>query len=472
MIFRLGGIDMPKKKQIVIGILVIGIFVIIAVLLFTKRSDKNKQPEKLEKQEIIWITESVVKDVQDELEKEVNSLLERKKQPYKIKFVCFPAETYEEDVEAYLKENSADIIYSNLRIVGNYSNQYYDFYKKGYLADCSKIKEDKEFYAAYPEQTWKNMEIDGAVYGVPAYCNAGNGLYYVFNQAYLDKYHIDVSQVTPQLDSIAPLLRKVAEKEQVNADFIPLLPYEYMIYAPEYSELLDMIQVNEKDGTLVAQNILENEEIRNNVRMFNAFRKEGLLKESSQKTIENGNFFLTIMYGDDPKFVQEYFDQITEAAGKSSLSLTYKKLGNHYTSYRTGGMNCVLKGENEEQALELLKLTVTDEELSHLLKYGNENVPNVPLMMKWLFGNDSFDIEKKEDTCSKIAGFQFDGSTYKKEIDGISEVFYQYSNLFRGFSEDVEGDYENLLNALREKGVNDVLADVNRQLEEWNAIKK
>lgn len=178
---------MPKKKQIVIGILVIGIFVIIAVLLFTKRSDKNKQPEKLEKQEIIWITESVVKDVQDELEKEVNSLLERKKQPYKIKFVCFPAETYEEDVEAYLKENSADIIYSNLRIVGNYSNQYYDFYKKGYLADCSKIKEDKEFYAAYPEQTWKNMEIDGAVYGVPAYCNAGNGLYYVFNQAYLDK---------------------------------------------------------------------------------------------------------------------------------------------------------------------------------------------------------------------------------------------------------------------------------------------
>ena len=59
---------MPKKKQIVIGILVIGIFIIIAVLLFTKRSDKNKQPEKLEKQEIIWITESVVKDVQDELE--------------------------------------------------------------------------------------------------------------------------------------------------------------------------------------------------------------------------------------------------------------------------------------------------------------------------------------------------------------------------------------------------------------------
>ena len=84
-------------------------------------------------------------------------------------------------------------------------------------------------------------------------------------------------------------------------------------------------------------------------------------------------------------------------------------------------MNCVLKGENEEQALELLKLTVTDEkELSHLLKYGNENVPNVPLMMKWLFGNDSFDIEKKEDTCSKIAGFQVSmGAHIKKRLTGF-----------------------------------------------------
>ncbi|MFR2836273.1 MAG: hypothetical protein ACLTCI_06090 [[Clostridium] nexile] len=45
-------------------------------------------------------------------------------------------------------------------------------------------------------------------------------------------------------------MREVVEKEEENSDFIPLLPYEYMIYAPEYSALLDMIQVNEKDETL------------------------------------------------------------------------------------------------------------------------------------------------------------------------------------------------------------------------------
>lgn len=462
-----GGMNM-QKKWTQISLLTMGAITLIAVFVFIKQPTQNKQETK---REIIWITEAVVENIQDELEKELNSLLEKKNQPYKVKFVCFPAETYEEDVASYLEENSADIIYSNLRVVGDYTNQYYNFYKNGYLAECSRIKEDKDFYNAYPEQTWKNMEINGEIYGVPAYCNAGNGLYYVFNQAYLDKYQIDISQVTHQLDSVVPILREVAEKEHGNSGFIPLLPYEYMVYAPGYSAVLDMIQVKEKDGVLVAQNILKNEEIRNSVFMFNMLREEGLLKEPEEKTIENGNFFITIMYGDDPKFIQEYFNQITEEAEKPELSLTYKKLGEHYTSYRTGGMNSVLQGKNEEQALELLKLTVTDKEISHLLKYGNENVPIVPPMLRWMFGNDSFDIKKKEDNCSEIAGFQFDGSGYKAEIDEISKIFYQYSNLFRGFSENVESDYENMLSDLQEKGVDDVLAEVNRQLEEWGMVQ-
>ena len=134
-------------------------------------------------------------------------------------------------------------------------------------------------------------------------------------------------------------------------------------------------------------------------------------------------------------------------------------------------MNSILKGDHEEEALELLKLTVTDKEISHLLKYGNENVLNVSPMLKWMFGNDSFDIEKKEDNCSEIAGFQFDGSAYKVEIDEISKIFYQYSNLFRGFSKNAEKDYENMLTELQEKGMEDILAEVNRQLKEWSLGK-
>ncbi|MFR2836274.1 MAG: hypothetical protein ACLTCI_06095 [[Clostridium] nexile] len=63
-----------KKKQILINLLIIGIIILIAVVIFVKQSTKDKQHKK---QEITWITEAV-ESVKDELEKELNSLLEKK----------------------------------------------------------------------------------------------------------------------------------------------------------------------------------------------------------------------------------------------------------------------------------------------------------------------------------------------------------------------------------------------------------
>ncbi len=50
-----------------------GAITLIAVFVFIKQPTQNKQETK---REIIWITEAVVENIQDELEKELNSLLE------------------------------------------------------------------------------------------------------------------------------------------------------------------------------------------------------------------------------------------------------------------------------------------------------------------------------------------------------------------------------------------------------------
>ena len=129
----------------------------------------------------MWITESSIEGVQSEMEEALNALLKKRGCEYKVRFVCFPMETYEEDVAEYLENNSADIIYSNLRVVGDDSNQYYSFYKNGYLQNLEKIKADEKFYDAYSEKTWEHMEINGEIYGIPSYSYEGKGLYYVFN---------------------------------------------------------------------------------------------------------------------------------------------------------------------------------------------------------------------------------------------------------------------------------------------------
>lgn len=459
-----------KKRRIIIA--VISIIVVAAMVLFDmlymKKDKKEELPQEEKKvEEIVWITESSIEGVQSEMEEALNALLKKRGCEYKVRFVCFPMETYEEDVAEYLENNSADIIYSNLRVVGDDSNQYYSFYKNGYLQNLEKIREDEKFYDAYSGKTWEHMEINGEIYGIPSYSYEGNGLYYVFNQQYLDKYNVDISQVTGDLQTLYPILTELSEKEKDNKAFVPLHSYEYMIYAPEYTEILDTIRVKEGMEKPIAENLLNNEQVKESVLLLNEFHKNGLLKEGSANTLANGNFFVMLMYADDPELLQEYFDTICEENNKKPLSLKYVKIGEHYPPHRTGGMNSVLKGGNTEKAIDLLKRTVTDEEISNLLKYGTEEMEETPAMLQWMFGNDQWSKEKNAVKESLIAGFQFDGRVYKEQIDQLSQIYYSYSELFRGLSENPQEDYEKMMQEMEAAGINAITEEVNNQLDQW-----
>ena len=200
---------------------------------------------------------------------------------------------------------------------------------------------------------------------------------------------------------------------------------------------------------------------------MNEFYKNGYLREASESTIVNGNFFINIMYADAPELLQEYFDSLCKDAGKPVLKLKFVKIGEHYTTYRTGGMNSVIANGNEDAALEILRWVTTDKEISDYLKYGNEELGNVPVMMQWMFGNDRWYRKSDQTVSSVIAGFQFDGSGYKEKIDELSLIFYKHENLFRGMSESPEEEYESMIEEMRDEGINQVVEAVNIQLDEW-----
>ena len=142
-------------------------------------------------------------------------------------------------------------------------------------------------------------------------------------------------------------------------------------------------------------------------------------------------------------------------------------IGEHYPPHRTGGMNSVLKGGNTEKAIDLLKRTVTDEEISNLLKYGTEEMEETPAMLQWMFGNDQWSKEKNAVKESLIAGFQFDGRVYKEQIDQLSQIYYSYSELFRGLSENPQEDYEKMMQEMEAAGINAITEEVNNQLDQW-----
>ena len=91
---------MERKKLVKVCGVVISFLGIIGI---TYREDLKKGYQKIKEpdnqKEVVWITESSIKDIQDEMEAGLNKLLEKKGCCYKVKFVSFPMETYEDDVK-------------------------------------------------------------------------------------------------------------------------------------------------------------------------------------------------------------------------------------------------------------------------------------------------------------------------------------------------------------------------------------
>ena len=101
----------------VISIIVVAAMVLFDMLYMIKDKKEELPQEEKKVEEIVWITESSIEGVQSEMVEALNALLKKRGCEYKVRFVCFPMETYEEDVAEYLENNSADIFYSNLRVV-------------------------------------------------------------------------------------------------------------------------------------------------------------------------------------------------------------------------------------------------------------------------------------------------------------------------------------------------------------------
>ena len=80
------------------------------------------------------------------------------------------------------------------------ANPYIAISEKEVLDRLAKSR-DQSKNGEYSEAAWKTMQINGDIYGIPAYSNEGNGLYYVLNNNILDKYHLDISDITEDLKS-------------------------------------------------------------------------------------------------------------------------------------------------------------------------------------------------------------------------------------------------------------------------------
>ena len=177
------------------------------------------------------------------------------------------------------------------------------------------------------------------------------------------------------------------------------------------------------------------------------------------------------------------------------------------TSIPEYGLGVTVTSERPDKAVQFLNLVMTNAELANLMNYGIEGVhyekvsehiidypegvdasnvgygiqivsfgdsaeiyQRAPFTEEWYETLDQYSAENAQ--LSQAFGYVFDSSSVRTQVAAVSSVIGEYNpSLMCGMVEDVEGRVEEFRAALKTAGIDEIIAENQRQFDEWRASK-
>lgn len=395
----------------------------------------------------------------------------------------------------------------------SWTNDYLQNAQKGAFLELDDLlqKEGKEMYDNIDPRFWEAAKVGGKTYGVPSEKEIGSCPMWVFNKEYVDKYNIPYQDLHT-LEDLEPYLKIIKENEP---DVVPLyLTKDYT--APTYMDKIqDPIGIEYGDDSLTVKNVFETEKMMDTLHTMRKYYEAGYINKdaataSDDKSVKrfvtkgDGQPYAELIWGKDLGYevvATEIMDtQITNASARGALTAINKN------------------SEHPEKAMELINLINTDEYLRNLLNYGIEGVHwekvevdeteakeaegkpyvydfkvklieekkkdySVPywvqggLFNTYVLDNEPIDkwAEFKEfNDASQEApsfGFDFDLEPVSTQIAGFRNVLDEFGKSLYTGSVDPDEYVPQLLKKLEATGVQDVIDEMQKQIDEWKASK-
>ncbi|GAB6168303.1 ABC transporter substrate-binding protein [Clostridium carnis] len=353
----------------------------------------------------------------------------------------------------------------------------------------------KDMKDAIDERFWDGAKVQGKTYAVPNQKELGVQPMWVFTKEYVDKYNIPYQDIK-SLEDLEPWLKLIKEKEP---DIVPYY-IDKTLAPPQYFDFLsDPFGVEYGDKSLTVKSIFNTDKFKSTLKTLKKYYDLGYINADSaispyDKTIKR---FVTKADG------QPY------AAGLWAKDVGYELVATpimdtHITSASTtGSMIAVSKNsKNPEKAVEFLNLLNTDEHLRNLVNYGVEGthyekvgdkqVKLLPRSVDYsvayfsvgnLFKTYTLDTEpetkwaefeefNKNSKESEALGFKFDPTPVTNEMAGISNAYEEFRALIFSGSVDIDEYIGKLNTKLKEQGMDKVMAEMQKQLDEWKKENK
>ncbi|SEN51028.1 ABC transporter substrate-binding protein [Paenibacillus sp. OV219] len=374
----------------------------------------------------------------------------------------------------------------------------------------------KGMYDAIDPIFWKGVQLDdGGIYGVPTNKEFAVRDQWMYPDALVKKYKVDIKKYKT-LASLEPLLQMIKEKEPAyqpmeldkdSQNFFAIDGYQYV------SEKYLPLMIRALDPKSPVVNIFETEEARKVLDILRRYYVKGYINEDAalrdSQGLKRGELVFWKAAGGGPLSDNSW-----------SKDRGYKLVANPVTpalitteSVRGGVMAVSADTKHPVESVKFLNLLNTDPEVRNLFNFGIEGVhytldsngqvvpkppkdkdgkpiPDAPptyssvqytqgnwFILKTMGGEfpdpldkwDQFRAGNKEAVNSSTVGFTPELSIMSAQIQNIQMVWEKYFPSLMTGSVDVDTELPKFNEELRQAGINEVRAEVQKQLDAWRA---
>ena len=446
---------------------------------------------------------------EERIEQKINEILEPELNA-NLDIVVLPWASASQQLQLMLSgDEKIDVFYTQATNAVQYMNA-------GQIVDMSELidKYGTNIKQIYGEDIAKINQIEGFVYGVPNQIERGSIPAIFMRKDLVEKYNIDTSQIKEPKD-----LESVFETVKAGEPDMTMLysindgdtPVTRLFRGDNLSDNNYLGVLMDQTNSTKLENFFATDWFKDTTTMLYNWYQKGYISQDAGTNTENwrtvckaGNLF-SLFFAYHPGTPVEF-----ESSTGYDFEIVpfYNEPIINSSSYNGVTFSIAQNSENPEKTMEVLDYIYGSSEIMNLLNWGEQDkdyviedadngiinfpegitsdnagynlnlgweLPNQFIAYKWT-GSDPQLWEKMEEfnssaKSSKAVGFLFDSSNYSSEIAALSNIVKQYSGALYSGSGDPDELIPELLEALDDAGINEVIQAKQEQLDAFLAAK-
>lgn len=446
---------------------------------------------------------------EERIEQKINEILEPELNA-NLDIVVLPWASASQQLQLMLSgDEKIDVFYTQATNAVQYMNA-------GQIIDMSELidKYGTNIKQIYGEDIAKINQIEGFVYGVPNQIERGSIPAVFMRKDLVEKYNIDISQIKEPKD-----LESVFATVKAGEPDMTMLysindgdtPVTRLFRGDNLSDNNYLGVLMDQTNSTKLENFFATDWFKDTTTMLYNWYQKGYISQDAGTNTENwrtvckaGNLF-SLFFAYHPGTPVEF-----ESSTGYDFEIVpfYNEPIINSSSYNGVTFSIAQNSENPEKTMEVLDYIYGSSEIMNLLNWGEQDkdyviedadngiinfpegitsdnagynlnlgweLPNQFIAYKWT-GSDPKLWEKMEEfngsaKSSKAVGFLFDSSNYSSEIAALSNIVKQYSGALYSGSGDPDELIPELLEALDDAGINEVIQAKQEQLDAFLAAK-